>query len=229
MSDEPCSVRIRVLRCSGPACTVLLLAAPVCAHDVDDTPDSSTWQGGYPGNGYSGSEYYAYPGYRAWGYIDPGYAGSLGTISASSLYDIGSYGLYGHGWGGYGDPGYGLSGYGYPGLGYGLGPGAYDDYVHSFSESAASRAADQRYIRQLEERIGKLEKASRESRSFYGERSSQWTLPPYPGNQLSFGAPEAGYAGQSGNPWSRSWLDSQGEYPTYQPSYGGPPVYRFRQ
>ncbi|MGD2055354.1 MAG: hypothetical protein PVJ15_00995 [Gammaproteobacteria bacterium] len=216
--------------CSGPVCAILLLAGPACAHDIDDTPGYSTWEGGYPGIGYSGTGYYGYPGYGAWGYIDPGYAASLGTISANPLYDIGGYGLYGLGWDGYGYPGYGLSGYGYPGFDYGPGPGAHGDYASPYSESGVSGSVDQRYIRQLEERIRKLEKAGKQSLKPYSERSSQWAVSPrYSDKQPAYQEPWSGYYGQSGNPWSRSWQDNQGEYPTYQPSYGGPPTYRFRQ
>jgi predicted nucleic acid-binding Zn ribbon protein len=223
MSKEPDRVRNNMRVCSGPACAALLLSGAAVVVHADDTPDSSAWPADDSGRGY-----YGYSDYGVPGYLDPGYAATLGTINTGPLYGIGGYGLYGHGWGGYGYPGYGLSGYGYPGYGYGI--GAYDNYASRYGESAASRAVDQRYIRQLEERIRKLEKASREPRPFYGARASQWTLSTYPGNQPSFGAPEGGYAGQSsGNPWSRSWQDSQGEYPTYQPSYGSPPAYRFRQ
>jgi hypothetical protein len=222
MSLEPYAVPIRVTYCGGLAWLAWLLAGAALVSHADDMPDSSAWRGDDPGSGY-----YGYSGYGAQGYLDPGYALTLGTMSTRPLYDTGGYGLYGHGWGGYGYPGYGTSGYGYPGYGYG--PGAYDDYMPPSSASADSRALDQRYIRQLEERIRKLEKASQGSLPSYSERSSQWAVSPYPGKQPSFEAPGAGYAGQSGNPWSGAWQDSQGEYPTYQPSYGGPPAYRFRQ
>ena len=215
-------MRNRVIFCGVAACVAWLQSGTAVADPADDTLGTSAWTRDYLASGY-----YGYPGYGTLGDLDPGYAASLGTLHGLPFPDTGGYGLHGLGWGGYGYSGYGLYGYGYPGYGYGT--GAYDYPAGPYGESASARDADRRYIRQLEERIRKLEKASREPQPFYGGRSGQWVFSPSTGKQPAYQAPAAGYSGQSGNPWLDSLRKSQGEYPTYQPNYGASPAYRFGQ
>lgn len=232
MSDEPYTVRNRMLWCGVLVYAVLFPAGTACAGDADDTLGPSTWQGGY-----TGSEYYDHPGYSSFGYLDPGYAFTLATMPGIPGYDIGGYGMHGYRSGGYGYPGYEQPGYGYPRFGmsdygysgYGYGTGASGYYAPSFNDSDAARAADQRYIRQLEERIRELEKANQRSLSSCGERSGYSAFSPYPGNQPAHKTQWSWYAGQPANqsPWSQP--ESFSEYPTYQPSYGVQPTYRFSQ
>jgi hypothetical protein len=222
MSDEPYTVRNRMLCCGGLVCAVLLPPGTACAGDADETLGPSTWQGSY-----KGSEYYDYPGYSSFGYLDPGYAFTLATMPGNPGYDVGGYGMRGYGRGGYGYPGFGVSDYGYSGYGYGLGASGY--YASSCNDSDAARAADQRYIRQLEERIRELEKANQRSLPSCGERSGYSAFSPYPGNQPAHKTPWSWYTGQPANqsPWSQP--EGYSEYPTYQPSYGVQPTYRFSQ
>lgn len=226
MLDVPYTLRIRGVWRSGLALAVLLFAGTVNAYDIDNTPDSSAWTDGYPVG-----EYYDYPGYGAMGYLDPGYAFSLATEYGSPVYDTGGYGARGYegGYGGY--PAYGLSGYGYPVPGNGR--GVRGRYAPPYGDSGSVPAANLEYIRQLEERVRKLEKANEQTNEQtlppYKGKYSQPVFPPYPGNQSAYEAPGAGYPGQPGHRSPGSRAGGNGEYPIYQPRYGGPPTYQFRQ
>ena len=90
-------------------------------------------------------------------------------------------------------------------------------------------AADRAYIRQLEERIRKLENANKQSLPAYGERLNGSSWPSSNAAQSVYKTPAAGQFGQPTYPAAASSRGSHSEYPVFQPSYGGPPMYRFRQ
>jgi hypothetical protein len=216
MPDVPYSVSIRGAWCRGLVFAIVLFAGRANAYDVDNTLDPSAWP-----DGFSGGDYYSYPGYGALGYLDPGYAFSLATGYANPAYDAGGYGSQGFGGSGYGYPAYGRPGYG---------PDDRGNYAPSYGESDTVPAVNRQYIRQLEERVRKLEKANEQTLPPYSERYTPSVFStPNPGNQPAYTAPGAGYAGQPGRQGSGSQASSNDEYPTYQPRYGGPPTYQFRQ
>jgi hypothetical protein len=226
MLEVPYTLRIRGMWRNGLALAVLLFAGTVNAYDVDNTPESSAWTDEYPGG-----DHYDYPGYGALGYLDPGYAFSLATEYGSPAYDTSGYGAHGYGgdYGGY--PAYGPSGYGYPVPGNGR--GVRGNYASPYGESGSIPAANLEYIRQLEERVRKLEKANQQTNEQtlppYNGKYSQPAFSPYPGNQSAYEAPGAGYPGLPAHRSSGTRAGGNGEYPTYQPRYGGPPTYQFRQ
>jgi hypothetical protein len=208
------------MRRSGLASAILLLAGAACADDVDNLLDP-LGQSGYTERGY-----YGYPGYGALGYLDPGYAFVLATGYGNPLYDAGGNDWRGNDGAGDTYPGYGRSGY--ENSGYGYGPDSRGYYASSYSDPGASRAADQRHIRQLEERIRKLEQASQQPLPPYREASSQTTF-TFPASKSTYEAPTADNEGESVYQWPGSRPAGHTEYPTYQPSYGSPPTYQFRQ
>jgi hypothetical protein len=199
----------------------LLLADSAGAYDFDDMADPATTLDGYGGgDSYPSSD----PDYGGLRLLDPGYA--------FSVYDI--YGYPGSGMpdyggaGGYGYPGNGLSGYGNPGYGYGPITRGYASPSYPGARNSTA-AADRAYIRQLEERIRKLETASKQSLPPYGERANTPAWPSYSAGQPTYEAPAAGQFGQPAHTAGGSPRGGYSEYPTFQPSYGGPPTYQFRQ
>jgi hypothetical protein len=210
----------------------LLLAGSAGAHDFDQMADPSVEQ-----DGYDGGDYYLAPDpdYGGLGLLDPGYA-----FSAYDMYGYPGSGVRDYGGaGGYGYPDRGYSGYGYPGYGtgYGYGSGSgYGPVTRSYSLPAHTGtpnsvvAADRAYIRQLEERIRKLENAvNKQSLPAYGERLNSSAWPSSNAAQPLYKAPAAGQFGQPTYPLAESSRGSHSEYPVFQPSYGGTPMYRFRQ
>ncbi len=199
----------------------MLLAGTAGAYDVDNTVDPSAWQ-----DGYGGGDYYRAPGYGGLGLADPGYAFS----AAYDGYGYPGYGLRDYdGGGGYGYSSHGFSGYGSPGYG-GYGPVTRSYYSPAYAGAPDSAAAaDRAYIRQLEERIRKLENANKQSLPAYGEQLSSPALPAFNAAQPVYEAPAAGQFGQPNYPGKASPRGSHSEYPTYQPSYQVPPTYQFRQ
>jgi hypothetical protein len=207
--------------------TGLLLAGTAGAYDFDDMADPSAWPDGYGGGDYYRAPDPDYGGLRL---LDPGYA-----FSAYDVYGYPGSGVrdYG-GTGGYGYPGHGLSGYGYPGYGYGYGSG-YGPITRSYSSPSSAgapnsaAAAERDYIRRLEERIRKLENANKESLPSFGEGSNSPASPSFNAVMPAYEPPAAGQFGQPNYPGTGSTYGSHTEYPTFQPSYGGTPAYRFRQ
>jgi hypothetical protein len=212
MSEKPYTARNWKWVFSGMVTAGLLLAGTAFAYDFDGMADSSAWQDGYGGGDYPAND----PDYGGLRLLDPGYA--------FSVYDV--YGYPGSGVRDYG----GAGGYGYPGYGSSYGP-----ITRSYSSPAytgaadSTAAADRAYIRQLEERIRKLENANKQSLPFYGQRSNNPAMSSFSAGQPAYEAPAAGQFGQSTYPATGSPAGSSSEYPTYQPSYGSPPMYRFRQ
>jgi len=216
----------------------LLLAGSAGAYDFNDMAGTSLGQ-----DGYGGGDYYLAPDpdYGGLGLLDPGYA-----FSAYDMYGYPGSGVRDYGGaGGYGYPDRGYSGYGYPGYGtgYGYGSGSgsgsgsgYGPVTRSYSLPAytgtpnSAVAADRAYIRQLEERIRKLENAvNKQSLPAYGERLNSSAWPSSNAAQPLYKAPAAGQFGQPTYPPAESSRGSHSEYPVFQPSYGGTPMYRFRQ
>jgi hypothetical protein len=207
----------------------LLLAGSAGAYDYDGMADPSVGL-----NGYGGGDYYLAPDpdYGGLGLLDPGYA-----FSAYDVYGYPGSGVRDYGGaGGYGYPDRGYSGYGYPGYGAGHGYGSgYGPISRSYSlpactgTSNAAVEADRAYIRQLEERIRKLENANKQSLPAYGERLNSPSWPSSNASQPVYKTPGAGQFGQPTYPPAESSRGSHSEYPVFQPSYGGTPMYRFRQ
>ena len=223
MPGKSYTARNWITVCRGLVAAGVLLAGSTGAYGFDDMTDPTTWQYGY-GNGdsYPASD----PDYGGLRLLDPGYA--------FSVYDV--YGYPGSGArdyggsGGYGYPGQGYSGYGYPDAGSGYGPITRSYSLPAYGgEPHTSAAADRAYIRQLEERIRKLENASKQSLPAYGERPNSPAMSSFSAPQPAYEAPAAGQFGQPGYPGTASPRGGYSEYPTFQPSYGGPPTYRFRQ
>ena len=193
----------------------LLLAGNAGAYDFDDMMDPAVGP-----DGYGGGDYYRSPdpGYGGLGLLDPGYA--------FSAYDV-------YGYPGSGVPDYRWAGsYGYPayGSGYGYGPVTRSYSLPGYNGAPnPAAAADRAYIRQLEERIRKLENANKKSLSAYGERLNSSAWPSFNAAQPAYEAPSAGQFGQPIYPGGASSRGSHSEYPVFQPSYGGPPIYKFRQ
>jgi hypothetical protein len=226
MPGKPYTARNWKKVCSGLVVAGLLFAGTAGAYDFNDMEDSSAGQ-----DGYGGGDYYRSPdpgNYGGLGLLDPGYA-----FSAYDVYGYPGSGVRDYGGaGGYGYPGNGYSGYGYPGYGAGYG---YGPVTRSYSlpPSAgvpnSSAAADRAYIRQLEERIRKLENANKQSLPAYGERLNGSGWPSFNAGQPAYQAPATGQFGQPNYPATGPSRGSHSEYPTFQPSYGGPPTYQFRQ
>jgi hypothetical protein len=228
MTEKPYSVRNWKRVCSGMAAG-LLLAGSAGAYDFDDMAEPSVVQ-----EGYGGGDYYLAPDpdYGGLGLLDPGYA-----FSAYDVYGYPGSGVRDYGGvGGYGYPGRGFSSYGYPGYGTGHGYGSgYGPVTRSYSLPAYTGtpndvvAADRAYIRQLEERIRKLENANKQSLPAYAERLNSPAWPSSNAAQPVYKAPAAGQVGQPAYPPAASSRGSHSEYPVFKPSYGGAPTYRFRQ
>jgi hypothetical protein len=201
----------------------MLLAGTAGAYDFENTADPSAWQDGYGGGDVYRS---ADPDYGGLGLLDPGYAFS----AAYDGYGYPGYGLRDYGGSGYGYPGHGFSGYGYPGYGSGYGPitRSYSSPPYAGAPNSTA-AADRAYIRQLEERIRKLENANKQSLPAFGEQLSSPALPAFNAAPPVYEAPAAGQFGQPNYPGKSSPRGSHSEYPTYQPSYQVPPTYQFRQ
>jgi hypothetical protein len=206
----------------------LLLAGSAGAYDIDDMADPAMKQFGYGGGYYLPPD----PDYGGLELLDPGYA-----FSAYDVYGYPGSGVRDYGGaGGYGYPDRGYSGYGYPGYGAGYGYGSgYGPITQSYSLPAysgtpnAAAAADRAYIRQLEERIRKLENANKQSLPPYGERSNSPSWSSSSAAQPMSKVPAASQFGQPTYPPAASSRGSHSEYPVFQPSYGGTPMYRFRQ
>jgi len=208
----------------------LLLAGSAGAYAFDDLAGTSLEQ-----DGYGAGDYYLVPDpdYGGLGLLDPGYA-----FSAYDMYGYPGSGVRDYGGaGGYGYPDRGYSGYGYPGYGTGYGHGSgYGPVTRSYSlppytgTANSVVAADRVYIRQLEERIRKLEKAvNKQSLPAYGERLNSSAWPSSNAAQPLYKAPATGQFGQPTYPPAESSRGSHSEYPVFQPSYGGTPMYRFGQ
>jgi len=230
MSETPYSIRNWERVCRGTAVAGLLLAGSAGAYDFDDMAGPSPGQ-----DGYGGEDYYLAPDpdYGGLGLLDPGYA-----FSAYDVYGYPGTGVRDYGGaGGYGYPDRGYSGYGYQGYGSGHGYGSgYGPVARSYSLPAytgtpnSAVAADRAYIRQLEERIRKLESAAnKQSLPPYGERLNSPAWSSSDAAQPVYKAPAVGQFGQPAYPAAASSRGSHSEYPVFQPSYGGPPAYRFRQ
>jgi hypothetical protein len=213
MPEEPYTSRNWKRVCSAMMAAGLLLAGAAGAYDVDDMADPSAWQYRYGGAAsYPAND----PDYGGLRLLDPGYA--------FSVYDV--YGYPGSGVRDYG----GAGGYGYPAHGSGYGPIARSYSLPAYGDALNSAAAAERvYIRQLEERIRKLEAANKQSLPAYGERSNSPVMSSFSTAQPAYVAPAASQFGQPNYPGTASPHGGYSEYPTFQPSYGGPPMYRFRQ
>jgi hypothetical protein len=224
MMEKPYTARNWKRVCSGMAAVAMLLAGTAGAYDVDEMADPSAWPDGYGGGDYYRS---ADPEYGGLGLLDPGYA-----FSAYDVYGFPGSGVRDFGGaGGYGYPGHGVSGYGYPGYGYGSG---YGPITRSYSlppyaSVPNSAAAERAYIRQMEQRIRKLENANKQSLPAYGDRLNNPAMTSFSTGQPAYEAPAAGQYGQPNYPATGSPRGNHPEYPTFQPSYGGQPTYRFRQ
>ena len=230
MSETPYLIRNWNRVCGGTAVAGLLLVGSAGAYDFDGMAGPSLEQ-----DGYGGANYYLAtdPGYGGLGLLDPGYA-----FSAYDVYGYPGSGVRDYGGaGGYGYPDRGYSGYGYPGYGTGYGYGSgYGPVTRSYSLPAYTGtpnsvvAADRAYIRQLEERIRKLENAAnKQSLPAYGERLNSPAWPSSNAAQPVYKTPAAGQFGQPAYPPAASSRGTPSEYPVFQPSYDGPPTYRFRQ
>lgn len=199
--------------------SVLLLTGNAGAYDFEEPTEPAVTPESYGGWDVYPSDDPDNGGLRL---LDPGYA--------FSVYDIYGYpgaGLRDDRWAGsYGYPG----DRGYPGYGYGPGTRSASSYPPYGGTPNSGVAADRAYIRQLEERVRKLELANK-----------QRQLPPYVGSpntpswpslnpgQPGYEPPAAGQFGQQpAYSGSRSGYGGQSDYPTFQPSYGGPPTYQFR-
>jgi hypothetical protein len=223
MLDKPVTVRNWKQVLTGLVAAGLLLVDTAAAYDAYDMADPSAWQEGYG----SGDSYLANdPDYGGLRLLDPGYA-----FSAYDVYGYPGSGVrdYG-GTGGYGYPGQGLYGYGYPGYGSLYGPvtRSYSSTPYSGAPNSVV-AADRAYIRQLEERIRKLEEANKQSLPAYGERSNNPAMTSFSAGQPVYEAPAAGQVVRPNYPVAGSSHGNYSEYPTFQPSYAGPPTYKFRQ
>lgn len=206
-------------RRAGGACllSAWLLAGSASAYDFDDTTnDAATTPDGYGGRGVYLSDDPDYGGLRL---LDPGYA--------FSLYDVYGYpdaGVRDYGWNGnYGYPGYGDYG--------GYGPVTRGYSSPSYDTAPNPAAANRAYIRQLEERIRKLELANKQRQlPPYGERPNPQSWPSFTPAQPGHAPPAAGQFGQQPAYPTGGSADYGGhsEYPTFQPSYGVPPTYQFR-
>ena len=222
MSEKPYSVPNWKRVCNGMAAVGLLLAGKAGAYDFGDLADPSLEQ-----NFSGGGDYYLAPDpyYGGLELLDPGYA-----FSAYDLYGYPGSGVRDYGGaGGYGYPGYG-TGYGY-GSGSGYGPVTRSYSLPAYTGTPNSVvAADRAYIRQLEERIRKLENAAnKQSLPAYGERLNSPAWPSSNAAQPVYKTPAAGQFGQPAYPPAASSRGTHSEYPVFQPSYDGPPTYRFRQ
>jgi hypothetical protein len=218
MPEQPYTARNWKRVCCALAAAGLLTAGTAGAYDFDDMTDSYAGQYGYGGaDSYPAND----PDYGGLRLLDPGYA--------FSAYDV--YGYPGSGVRDYGGTGgYGYPGYGYPGLGSGYGPitRSYSSPPYSGAPNSTA-AADRAYIRQLEERIQKLEDANKQSLPAYGERPKNPAMSSFSTGQPMYEAPSASQFGRPNFPAAGSPRGSHSEYPTFQPSYGGPPTYQFRQ
>jgi hypothetical protein len=223
MLEKPVTARNWKQVFSGMVAAGLLLAGTAAAYDVNDMADPSAWQEGYGGgDSYPAND----PDYGGLQLLDPGYA-----FSAYDVYGYPGSGVRDYGGaGGYGYPGQGFSGYGYPGLGSGYGPitRSYSSPPYSGAPNSTV-ASDRAYMRQLEERIQKLEDANKQSLPAYGGRSNNPAMSSFSTGQPVYEAPAAGQFGRPNYPGAGSPRGSYSEYPTFQPSYGGPPTYQFRQ
>jgi hypothetical protein len=223
MLEKPVTVRNWKLVFSGLVATGLLFADTAAAYDANGMTDPSAWQEVYGGgDSYPAND----PDYGGLRLVDPGYA-----FSAYDVYGYPGSGArdYG-GTGGYGYPGQGLYSYGNPGYGSLYGP-----ITRSYSSTPYTGApnsivaADRAYIRQLEERIRKLEEANKKSLPAYGERPNNPAMSSFSTDQPVYEAPAAGQFVRPNHPGAGSSHGGYSEYPTFQPSYGSPPTYRFRQ
>jgi hypothetical protein len=195
--------------------STVLLAGSAGAYDFEGATDPATTLDGYgQGDAYPSND----PDYGGLQLLDPGYA--------FSVYDIYGYpgaGLRDYGWAGnYGYPGYGSN----PGNGYGPITRGYSSPPYGGAPNSGS-ASDRVYIRKLEERIRKLELANKQ------QQLPPYGTPPTTPSWSSFNpAYEPPAAGQFGQPppysGGGSGYGDQSEYPTFKPSYGGPPTYQFR-
>jgi hypothetical protein len=218
MPEKPYTARNWKRGCSGLAAAVLLFAGAAGAYDGDTTVDSGAWL-----DGYGLGDPYRSPGpdYGALGLVDPGYA-----FSPYDVYGYTGYGVRDYGGGGYGYSGHGFSDYPYPG--YGSVTRRYYSPAYAGAPDATA-AADRRYIRRLEERIRKLENANQQSQPAFGERLTSPVSPSFNAVLPAYEAPAAGQPGKSSYPGTGSPQGGYSEYPTFQPSYGGQPTYRFGQ
>jgi hypothetical protein len=200
--------------------SALLVAGSAGGYGLGEKVDPDTTPGGY-----GGGDAYMFndPDYGGPRLLDPGYA--------FSVYDV--YGYPGSGFRDYGWPGNnGYSGYGgYTDYGYGTATRSYA-FPPSYGSGApnSSVAADRAYIRQLEERIRKLELANKQQQlPPYGVRPNPQSWPSFSPTQPGYEPPAAGrFKQQPAYPGNGSAYGGHSEYPTFQPSYGGPPTYQFR-
>ena len=223
MLEKPFAARNWKQVLSGIIAAGLLLSGTAAAHDVSDMADPSAWQEGYGSeDSYPAND----PDYGGLRLLDPGYA-----FSAYDVYGYPGSGMRDYGGaGGYGYPVQGYSDYGYPGYGSLYGPITRGYTSPSYSGAPnSSAAADRAYIRQLEERIRKLEEANKQSLPAYDERPKNPAMSSFSTGQPVYQAPAAGQFGRPNYPGAGSPRGSYSEYPTFQPSYGAPPTYQFRQ
>jgi hypothetical protein len=174
-------------------------------------------------DGYGDPYMFSDPDYGGLRLLDPGYA--------FSAYDV--YGYPGSGFRDFGRPGnYGYSGYGsYPDYGYGSATRS-PAFPPSYGGGAPSSgvASDRAYIRQLEERIRKLELANKQQQlPPYGVRPNPQAWPSFSPTQPGYEPKAAGQFGQRpAHSGGGAGYGNHSDYPIFQPSYGGPPTYQFR-
>jgi len=222
MTEKPDTARNWKWASRACVLSALLMAGSAGAYDFNAMADPPATQDGYGGgDSYPSND----PDYAGLQLLDPGYA--------FSVYDVYGYpgsGVRDNAWAGnYGYPGQGMSGYGYPGYGYGPITRSYS--LPSNGGTPNSTAASNRaYIRQLEERIRKLEMANQQQpMPAYGERMNTPAWPSVSPAQPAYEAPAAGQFGQQpAYPGAGTVRGGHSEYPTFQPSYGVPPTYQFR-
>jgi hypothetical protein len=198
--------------------SALLLVGSAGAYDFEEATDAPATLDGYgERDAYPSND----PDYGGLRLLDPGYA--------FSVYDIYGYpgaGVRDYGWAGnYGYPAHG----GYPGYGYG--PVTRSNSSPPYGDAPNSGVtSDRAYIRQLEERIRKLELANKQQQlPPYGARPNIQSWPQFNPTQPGYEPPAAGQLGQQPtDPGGNPGYSGHSDYPTFQPSYGGPPTYRFR-
>lgn len=220
MSGKRDQVRIWGMARGTWLLSALLVAGSAGGYGLGEKVNPDTAPDGY---GVGDAYLFNDPDYGGLRLLDPGYA--------FSVYDV--YGYPGSGFRDYGWPGnYGNSGYGgYPDYGYGSATRSYA-FPPSYSGGVpnSSAAADRAYIRQLEERIRKLELANQQQQlPPYGVRPNVQSWTSFSPNQPGYEPPAAGQFGQRpARSGGGAGYGSHPDYPIFQPSYGGPPTYQFR-